>query len=239
MNDRDPTLLLMHGAGGNAGVWEPVVRELEGFDVITLSLPGRGEAGGDAKETAADAAAWVDAQSNGLASFFVLGHSYGGAVAIELALRCKRVAGLVLVSSGARLRVHPSILLRAEQAVRSGTRMSSAFAFTPHASAEIIATYERAMQKTPPAATARDWGACDRFDRMADVSTIRVPTLVVAGAEDSLTPIKYQRYLAEHIPGAALAIVDKAGHMLPWERPRQLGEELRAFASAARVSCAP
>lgn len=226
-------LVLVHGAGANAHVWAPLARELSSFDVVAPSLPGRCESAGEAPERAGDAARWLDARLDelGVRSAIVLGHSYGGAIAIELALRSARVEGLVLVASGARLRVHPSVIAMAEEAVSSDRPMPIGFAFTLGAPRDATEAYALAASRTPPRATLRDWRACDAFDRMSELGRIDRPALVVTGADDVLTPPKYQRYLAEHLPRAQLEIVPGAGHMLPWEKPRELASLVRAWAS--------
>jgi pimeloyl-ACP methyl ester carboxylesterase len=229
-----PPLLLLHGAGANERVWEPLFSELSSFDVIAPSLPGRLASEGDAFDRASEAAAWIDAllEDLGARGVIALGHSYGGAIAIELALRSEKLAGLVLVSSGARLRVHPSILEGAAHAIETRVPLALGFAFTAHASKDAILAYERAASVTPPEATLADWRGCDSFDRMEDVSSITVPALVAFGADDALTPAKYHRALADRLPRAELACIDGAGHMLPWEKPRELASALRAWASA-------
>lgn len=180
-----PTLVLVHGAGGDHHVWDVLRKEL-GLDTIALDLPGRGE--GTPCATAGDAArsilATLAARQLDLARTVVVGHSYGGAVAIECALAAP-LAGLVLVSTGARLRVHPDVL---------------------------AAMPARSPVVTPE--TARiDWLAADAFDRMHDVARITTPTLVVGGDRDTLTPPKYAKFLAQNIPGAELVTLAGAGHM--------------------------
>lgn len=227
-----PALVLVHGAGANARAWDPFARELSGFDVFAPSLPGRCGTAGEACERAEDAARWLDAllADLGVGGAIVLGHSYGGAVALELALSSPRVRGLVLVASGARLRVHPGVIAMAEEAVRVARPMSVGFAFTRHAPREAIASYDAAAAHTPPAATLADWRACDAFDRMDRLGAIDAPALISTGADDVLTPVKYQRYLTARLPRAQLEILPEAGHMLPWERPRELARTLRAWA---------
>lgn len=228
-----PRLVLLHGAGANADVWEPLARRLDAFDLAIPSLPGRGGSAGPAFERADEAAGWLEewlAELGGPPPI-VLGHSYGGGVAIELALASERVAGLVLVGTGAKLRVHPTILETAEQAARIGEPVPSRFAFSREADPAAIARYERAAGRTPPEAALADWRACDGFDRRADLPRIGAPALVVGGAADALTPPKYHRYLAEHLPRAQLELVPGAGHMLPWEQPEALARRLRTWAA--------
>lgn len=229
-----PPLVLLHGAGANADVWEPLLPHLDAFDLAAPSLPGRLGSEGAAHESAAEAAGWVDALLEALGGppALVLGHSYGGGVALELALRSARVAGLVLVASGARLRVHPSILEMASLAVRTREPTPTRFAFSADADPAVIARYEEAAQRTPPEATLADWRACDAFDRLDALARVSLPTLVIGGADDALTPPKYQEHLAERLPRGQLVLMEGTGHMVAWERAAQVGREVRAWAAA-------
>src|SRR5256885_16797328 len=66
-----------------------------------------------------------------------------------------------------------------------------------------------------------DLQACDAFDVMSRISTVRAPTLVLCGEEDQLTPPKYSRFLGQRIAGACVTIVPGAGHYVPVETPRE------------------
>ncbi|MFK7990186.1 MAG: alpha/beta fold hydrolase [Sandaracinaceae bacterium] len=227
-----PPLLLLHGAGGNADVWKPLLTHFRAFDVLALALPGRGGAPGPAVTSAREAALWVARQLDTLGGPppIVLGHSWGGAVALELGL-VRDVAGLVLVSTGAKLRVHPAILALAEQAVSGGPRSSSRPAFLPSASEGVVEAYLTAESSTPVESTLADWRGCDAFDARAQLAHIEVPALVVGGTEDVLTPPKYAAYLEAHLPRSAHVSIAAAGHMVPWEQPAPLASHVRAWAS--------
>lgn len=227
-----PPLVLVHGAGANARAWDPVARALGGFEVLCPSLPGRGD-GAEAPETAAEAAAWLAEVIGTLGGPppFVLGHSYGGAVVLELALAGAPLAGIVLVATGARLRVHPGVLAAAARAVETGERMSTRFAFIG-AEPSAIDAYEAALATTPPEAARRDWIACDRFDRIGAIDGLDLPALVVGGTADALTPPKYHQYLADHLPRAQLAFLEGRGHMVPWEDPQAFARVVRTFGAA-------
>lgn len=228
-----PALVLIHGAGANAKVWEPVMRELTSFDVVAPNLPGREGSEGPPLESAEDAAAWIDALLGELGGrAIVLGHSWGGGIALELARASERLTGVVLVSSGARLRVHPTILQAAENATHGGDPVSGRFAFLGSAPREAIDAYDLAARSTPPIATLADWRGCDAFDRLGQLESVSVPVLVAGGADDVLTPPKYQRALVEQLRRAQLALIEGAGHMLPWEKPRELATAIRAWAAA-------
>ena len=108
-----PDLLLVHGAGGTHQLWGYAIRSLEAANVYALDLSGHGRSDGTSRWSIASYAALiiecVDALQ--LEQVIVAGHSMGGATALQMALsHQKRVVGLVLVATGARLRVMPTIL---------------------------------------------------------------------------------------------------------------------------------
>jgi pimeloyl-ACP methyl ester carboxylesterase len=108
-----PPILLIHGSGGSHLDWPGSLRRIVGRRVLTLDLPGHGRSTPPGRETAADYAADVIGLLDALAidTAIVAGHSLGGAIALQLALsHPERIAGLNLVGTGARLRVHSAIL---------------------------------------------------------------------------------------------------------------------------------
>jgi pimeloyl-ACP methyl ester carboxylesterase len=239
-----PLLVLVHGAGGNHRSFDALLPGLGGLDVLLPALPGRCGSSGEAAEDARASALWLlDVLDRaGIDRFVIGGHSYGGAVAIECALEVAgraegaRLVGLVLMATGARLRVNPGILAMAEEAARRGEPMLfGETIFRPGADPARIRAYEAASARTPPRAALADWRACNAFDRLQDVKRIDVPTLVVCGSEDTLTPPKYAGFLASNIPGARLSTVPGAGHMLPVEDPDALGALLCDFVAERRA----
>ena len=159
----------------------------------------------------------------------LVGHSLGGAIAIEAALRSE-LQGLVLVATGARLRVHPMILSMMEKAVEDGVPAElGGVAWRPDTPADLIARFEASARRTPPESALADWRAANAFDRMDELGRIQCPVLVVGGTEDALTPEKYLRYLETHLPDARLHMIEHAGHMLPYERAAELAALIDDF----------
>ncbi len=225
----EASIVLVHGAAGNAATFAPVLdRFLDRFgEASAIDLPGRGSSPGPALDRAERAAAWLleELSRRRIARPLLVGHSYGGAVALSAALASSTdVAGVALVASGARLRVAPAIL---ERAARLET-LPLDFAFGPETPAEVIRAYAAAAEGTPPATALADWQACDHFDVIGSLERVTVPALVMYGEQDELTPPKHQLRLAEALGAEAIAFAGR-GHMLPWEDPDAVAAAVRRF----------
>ncbi|MEK6711453.1 MAG: alpha/beta fold hydrolase [Nitrospinota bacterium] len=227
-------LVFLHGAGGTREVWARLGHGLsrKGRRVLALDLPGHGRSGGPGCRSIEEYAAWVlrFLGAQGLRRPVLAGHSMGGAVALACALSsAEALGGLILLGTGARLRVLDSILqgLRADFARAVDAIVG--YSFAPGAPPALAEETRRELLACPPGVAEGDLRACDAFDVMDRLGEVTLPTLVLCGESDALTPSKYSRFLAGRIPGARLAIVEKAGHMLMLERPAQVGEAIAAF----------
>ncbi len=232
-----PALVLLHGAGGSRLNWPAELRRLgqaclPGVTVYALDLPGHGRSEGRGSDTvmgyAEDVLAFLDAV--GVERAVIAGHSLGGAIALTLALDFPgRVAGLVPIATGARLRVTPAILGQIPTDFEAALDTIIRYAWSSEAPTKLVELGRERMRETGPDVLLKDLTACDRFDVMERLGEIDVPTLVIAGSADRLTPLKYARYLAEHISGAQLMIVEGAGHMVMLERPAEVAKVIRRF----------
>jgi pimeloyl-ACP methyl ester carboxylesterase len=217
-----PPLILIHGAGGDHLHWPPELRRISGRSVLALDLPGHGRSDGPGRgrieDYAADVAGFLEAL--GVTRAVLGGHSMGGAIAQMIALdHPERVAGLVLIGTGAKLRVAPALLdviLTDSEAVLT---LMADWAFGPAAPAELKELGTKAMGETEPAVLHGDFTACDLFDIRDRLAEIRVPTLVIGGTADKMMPLRFSRYLADQISGAQLEILEGAGHMMALEQP--------------------
>ena len=225
-------LVLVHGAGGSHLDWPAPLRRLRGANVYALDLPGHGRSEGPGRSGIADCRdfllAFLDALD--LERATVVGHSMGGAIALDFALHYRdRLAGLVLVGSGARLRVAPAILTGILSDFEATVDLVCDYAFGPSASEQLRRLGRQRLLKTPPQVLHGDYVACDAFDVMERLGEVRCPTLVIGGTADMLTPPKYAVYLRDHIPGAELVLVDAAGHMVMLEKPEVVARAISKF----------
>lgn len=110
-------------------------------------------------------------------------------------------------------------------------------AFGPDASAGTIAFYERMLMDTDPGARAAVGIALSTLDLSSAVARITVPTLVVAGDRDRLTPPAHARRIAATLPDpAGLVVLERTGHMSPLERPEAVAAALARLLARAGVS---
>jgi pimeloyl-ACP methyl ester carboxylesterase len=152
------------------------------------------------------------------------------------------VSGHLLFGELARKLAHPA-LSRAALGARApllpfSTPVSQAIiryaAFGPSASAAEVAFYERMLLDCPAAVRAACGVAMSDMDLWEAISGLSVPTLVVAGDRDRLTPPEHARAIAEALPEpAGLIVLEQTGHMSPLERPRELADALGELIAGA------
>ena len=227
-------MVLIHGAGGNHLHWPPEIRRLSDYPVYALDLPGHGKSSGRGLQSVEGYAqcilTWMEAVGFHQAVF--VGHSMGGAIALTLAMQyVEGVLGLGLLSSGARLRVAPIILENAASPQSLPTALSAitSLAYSKNAGPRLVEQASKRMAETRPSVLHGDFIACNNFDMLNSVASIRTPTLILCGQEDQLTPLRYSQYLADQIPGAQLEIIPNAGHMVMLEAPQRVASALEDF----------
>jgi pimeloyl-ACP methyl ester carboxylesterase len=227
-----PPLLLIHGAGGSHLDWPPELLRLPGVDVYALDLPGHGRSSPPGHSTIGDYAndvlAFIEALD--LREAILAGHSMGGAVVQNIGLDpAASIRGLVLIATGARLRVSNvilgSILTDPESSIAAITR----YRWAEGAAADLVESGHEMMSQLDPHLLYGDFAACNSFDMMTQVCDIRIPTLVIVGSADQMTPSKYGEYLANSIPGSELILIEGAGHMIALERPAEVAAAIASF----------
>jgi 3-oxoadipate enol-lactonase len=248
-------LLLIPGLGAGRSAFDPILADLaKAHRVITFDPRGIGESEGSGNATltamAQDVVAVLD--TAGVASAAVFGASMGGLVAQHLVVEHPgRVADLILAATapGGDAGVDPkpadqaALLGKGARSPEDAYRLACTVLYSlqfQRAHPEFIEAQirERARHPVRPRVFSDQfkamWQPDNSFERLAAVA---VPTLVMHGTEDVVTPFENARILAGQIPGARLRPFEGCGHLFFHERPaetaRVVSEHLRRAAAGA------
>ncbi len=229
-----PPVILIHGAGGHHLFWPPQIRRMPNQRIFAVDLPGHGKSEGIGRHTIDDYTreiiGFIKALKLNAAVF--AGHSMGGAIALKAAIRFpKRVLGLCLVASGARLRVSPAILQSASDpsSYAAVVRLVTDNSFSPQADARLKELAMQRLAETRPSVLYGDFLACDAYNVTDQLSKVSVPAYILCGELDKMVPLKSSESLRDNITGAQMDILPNAGHMLMLEQPDQTADKLSGF----------
>jgi len=233
---RATPIVFIHGAGSSHLIWGAQVRALgDVARVMALDLPGHSKSQGSGRDSITAYAEVVREFLDVLAveRAIIVGHSMGGAIAQTLALAYPdRVAALALIATGARLRVSPAFLEGFQNDFNATVNQIIAYYFARDADASMVEKSAALLRTCGQAVVLGDFSACNAFDVSERVAQISVPTLVLCGREDQMTPLKFSEFLAAKIPNVQLAVIDRAGHHVMIEQADAVNRALSDFIGA-------
>lgn len=201
---------------------------------VAPDLPGH-TGDGNAYRRIEDYAAWLRAEGTAQRWFpaVLAGHSMGGAIVLYYALSfANGLAGIVLISTGARLRVSPAIFDRLRDDYPAAAEMIVSLSLAPGADPRLARRLTETMMAVPQEVTRGDFEACNAFDVMGRLEAIRLPALIITGREDQMTPPRYAEYLHARLPASRLVWIEGAGHAVHLERPGEVNQAIRDFLAA-------
>ncbi len=240
-----PDVVMVHPFPSDHGYWLPLTRHLESrFRLVLPDLRGLGRSGvGTGASTmpklAADLLRLCDELKIGRAAF--VGCSVGGYVLFEFWRRShERVKALVLTDTKAVAdsdEARAGRLKNAEDVLQKGPEwaveqlMPKLLGPVTMSSRLDVVEQAKATMRLATAAgiAALQRGMAERADSVATLAGIDVPTLVVGGEDDVLTPVSEMERIARGIRGAELKIVGRAGHFAAFEQPDEVGPMVREF----------
>lgn len=234
-------LVFLHGVPDSAQIWRLQLehfRNKENNDVFAIDLPGHGQRPDifSSEVTIQDYARAVQTIiKNELHADqpIIAGHSLGGAIALMMALEYgPELSGLVLIGTGARLRVLPTLLEGAKVNPQETRRQLAEIGTVPANRARVMPTIIAEQEAPGPTVLYRNLKACNNFDVIGRLQEISVPTLIVCGEEDRLTPVKYSEYLHQNIASSTLRIIAQAGHYVMREQPEKFNQVIEHWKDA-------
>ena len=246
-----PLVLLMHGIGGNRNNWRDQVEALaDRFHVAAWDARGYGDSDDyegplDFADFSADLARVLD--EFGASAAHLVGLSMGGIIAQDFYRRHpRRVLSLVLADTRNRIERHNSdeFLRQREAPLVAGLtprdiapKLARGLA-GPNAGADVIErlqasiaalrkdSYLKVLRATTKILEHPDFRGRTTF---LDLESVAVPTLVICGTEDAITPPELSRAIVEGVAGARIAWIEGAGHLSNIENPAQFNRALRDF----------
>ena len=227
------TIVFIHGAGGNALVWQNQRRALDrGVNTVCMDLPGHGQSPGPPCTSIAEYGNWVlrFIRSLELREVVLAGHSMGGGVAIDTAIKYPEdLAGLILVGTGARLKVSSQIIQGLEDDFEATASQLVHWCYGPGSPGKLVRWGLEQLFDERQEVVLQDFRACNEFDRMEDIQLIKLPVLVMCGSEDVMTPPKYSQYLADNLQQSTVRIIEGGGHMVMLENPFHVNATILKF----------
>ena len=226
-------IVYIHGTGCNGGVFERHIHALSDHQAAALDLSGHGRSDGRGFRGVVDHAYCVAEFISALnwQPCIVAGHSMGGGIAIALAIYFPEVVkGLILIDTGARLRVAPAVIEFAKRSANGITsKPDSRQGFSAKTDQALVDELRAITAEEDPAVTLKDWYADDSCDFMGRLANIDKPSLAICGRDDQLTPLKYHEYLRDHMPDCELQVIEDAAHWPFVEQPLVFDNKIRGF----------
>jgi 3-oxoadipate enol-lactonase len=250
----EPVALLWPSLFNDHHMWDRQVAALRaaGWRTIALDPPGHGQSPGPGRRFTMDECVEVVLQvlnATGVLKPVVLfGTSWGGIVAPRVALRVPdRVAGLVLTNTTAESPTFPTranaMLLTKLLAIgaldKTVDRLIMSLNLAPSTRlrqpemAINLATQFRSWNRRSLINSVRSV-LVDRDGVLDVLSEVKVPALIVSGAEDTILPTPFSRRIAEKMPNARLVEVPGAAHLVPLEQPQAVNALILDFIEQMR-----
>jgi pimeloyl-ACP methyl ester carboxylesterase len=240
-----PDLVLLHPFPAHHGTWSAVAEALSSkFRVITPDLRGLGQSSpGEGPATmekhAEDLVRVMEEVRAGKPAF--AGNSIGGYILFEFWRRFReRVAALIFVDTKAAADTEDARKTRlaaAEDVLKRGSEPFIDFQLpkmlgesTQRNRPDLVQEAKHMMMQASPAGIAAvQRGIAARPDSTPTLRTIDVPTMVIVGEEDNLTPMAEMEKIHRDVRGSVMRRVPKAGHYSPYEQPEEVQRVIRDF----------
>lgn len=241
-------LVFVHGAGSSADFWQGQRAAFQ--DAHYVNLLGHGDALDQDLSHEASAPSIsqygdgliANIEEQGLQNVVLNGHSMGGAVVLEVALRHPGwLRGLVLTCSGSRFKVSSNLLELLRSDFRAGVDFILEHSFsTPEGELSyrqraVRYGTMRQMLRVPQAVVLGDYEACKAFDVSKRLAQIGVPTLIIAGQSDRMTALERSEELHAGIRGSHMVVIEGAGHMAPLEKPEDYNKVVSEFVARLKA----
>jgi pimeloyl-ACP methyl ester carboxylesterase len=223
-------IIFVHGSGAYGDIWRYQTDYFANSHAVNLP----GHPNGQLLKSVEECADWLRKyiEGRGYKDVVLAGHSFGGAIALMYALKYpQELEGIIIIGSGARLRVHPRYLAPCEEAIKGNPQkwyefIEDIYRLTPEDYKREVVEKQKAIG---PAVMLNDFRCCDKFDIMDGVHEIKLPALIICGELDAMTPVKYSNYLGDKLANSSVVIIPQATHFVLAEKPEVVNKAIEDF----------
>ena len=222
-------LVFLHGAGSSSLSYYYQLRHFRNSKAIDLPGHSAGKACNDIESYLEWVRGFITARR--YKDVVLCGHSMGGAIALLYGLRYpEELKGLILLGTGARLRVHPDYLERCRQPGPDNSEwLAGHMKYFNRVSKDMHPVLSQRAEEVGPEVELNDLLACDKFDVMDQLGEIELPTQVMCGSDDVMTPVKYSNYLTENLKNARETVIAGGTHFVQMEKFKKVNGEIESF----------
>ena len=222
-------LVFLHGAGSSSLAYYYQLRHFRNSKAIDLPGHSSGKACKDIESYLEWVRGFMSARR--YKDIVLCGHSMGGAISLLYALRYpEELKGLILIGTGARLRVHQDYLnLCRQPGPDNANWLAGHMRHFNSVAPDMHPVLSQRAEEVGPEVELNDLLACDKFDVMDQLGKIDLPTQVLCGSDDVMTPVKYSDYLSENMQNARKAVISGGTHFVQMEKFKTVNEEIESF----------
>lgn len=241
-----PLLVFVHGAAMNRTLWQLQDRYFaaHGFSVLALDLPGHGNSEGPPPDSVPAYAEWLGeaVAATGLGPAHLVGLSMGAQITWHLAGTAPDlVRTLSVLGFAERLTVNADLLAAAVDDDRLAFELMTSWGLArashtgghPTPGLWMAGATMRLLERCAPGVLANDLEACRTYDAAPLASSIEAPTLFLLGGRDVMVPPRGASELAPSVEDSRTVILPNVGHMMMFEQPNVVIDELAHFLAEA------
>ena len=236
---KKPSILLMHGSGLTHIVWSlhEQFYASQGFNILSVDLPGHGNSEGPSLESIEQISNWVKSLMNvlGIKKIIIIGHSQGSLVGIDFASRYPNlISSLVLVAGSYKMPVNQDLINYAEAGDEKAVLLMMKWgyegskAFIGGNPVKKIINSSREIREV----LAVDLNACNNYkDGKESLEKINCPTLCIFGDLDKMVPLEVGNKMVSMIKNSEKKIINNCGHMIIFEKAFEMRKSVKEFLS--------
>jgi pimeloyl-ACP methyl ester carboxylesterase len=237
IDKKKSTILLMHGSGLTHIVWSlhEQFYASQGFNVLSIDLPGHGNSEGPSLKSIEEISDWVKSLMNkiGILKIILVGHSQGCLVGIDFASRhSELIDSLVLAAGSYKLPVNQDLIDLAEAGDDKSVLLMMKWgyegskAFIGGNPVKKIINSSREIREV----LAVDLNACNNYkDGQESLKKINCPTLCIFGDLDKMVPVKVGLKMSEQIKNSETKVISNCGHMIIFEKAFEMRKLVKEF----------